>query len=777
LIIDATMSRKKGRLINLEVDPEQFAIIVHYATEVHHFDESGALIGQETHPGKKAISIPRGLQQMEIRDLALELVEKCKYIPASRLPDVEDRLQQLMGIDMNGSRPQARHGGAPSDRPSQQHPDNRAVSRQQRPQVSLLPDAELRFVDDYQDQLYEDVMEHKVFGAKCILRVCTDPAGLELIAGHDTLLGVLSRELKENSKRSFELSIAIVCTFLCFSHFSQFHSALMQHQCGNVIMRVFEYESERHQVRKQDMDRRIMRFQELGAGATAEDKRLLAKDEKKYKIQLSRQNKLMHVALMALLNLAEEIAVEKKMVNRKMPQLLTQVLDRPHEDLLLVALQFMAKLSVFEENKDNMNTPETLAWLVQLGNHGNMRIGLLALRVLYNFSFDEQLRNSLLESGIVKLLVDLLRNPPYRHMVLRLLYHFSMSDRGKSMMAYHRDGMIMLLQLVVHFPEPRVGRDLVGLVINLATHRDSAEVLVQSGLFPQVLLRVVKTRDPLLCKVIRNVSSHPHVLEQMHELLQGDSVRMGKWLHEFVRMAPSCVDNPDLLMELLGTLANVTLPDMPWGELCEAGLVDLLTRLLMPGFSEDDIVLECVMLVGNLAGEHESAQYVVSSRLPGLLQQILIEKCEDEEIVVQLLYAFQCLLVFDDVREIVMSETDLAPCVMRLACSNSPAVLDQALQTLEMVASCAGEADGKWTEEIKTFRFEQHNREWCRLIAKDLSGAGMSPGGSYYDDSPAGGTADDFMPRWAGATDLAERDWGANGKASYLSPPTHVSIS
>ena len=33
--------------------------------------------------------------------------------------------------------------------------------------------------------------------------------------------------------------------------------------------------------------------------------------------------------------------------------------------------------------------------------------------------------------------------------------------------------------------------------------------------------------------------------------------------------------------------------DFCWAK---AGLVDLLTRLLMPGFSEDDIVLECVML-------------------------------------------------------------------------------------------------------------------------------------------------------------------------------------
>jgi len=689
----------------------------------------------------------------------------------------QQQQQQYGGRQQGGAyyqEPPQERQPQPSERPA------RAPKRQE----PLLPDADIRKVDDYQEQLYEDVMDHKVTGAKRILAVCTDATSLELLAEHDTLLGVLSRELKENSKRSFELSVAIVCTFLCFSHFSQFHAVLQQHQCGNVIMRVFEYESERSQVRKQDMDRRKMRFQELGDSATAEDKKLLAKDEKKYRLQLNRQSKLMHVALMSLLNLAEEISIEKKMVNRGMAKLLTQVLDRAHEELVLTALTFMKKLSVFEDNKEQMSTPETLSRLVQLARHDNPRIALAALQVLYNFSFDQALRSSLIESGIVKLLVDLLRIPHFRHIVLRLLYHFSMDDKCKSLMAFHPDGMTMLLQLVVHFPQPRVGTDLVALVVNLSTHPRAAEVMVGSGLFPQVMLRVLKTRDPLLCKLIRHCSMHRGVLEQMIEVLQGESVRMSKWMHEFVRMAPGCVDNPDLLAEVLGILVNVTLDDIPWGELCEAGLIDLLTRLLVPGFSEDDIVLECVMLVGNLGLMLESAQYVASSRLPSLLQQVLVEKRDDEEIVVQLLFTFQCLLTFEEVREIVLSETQLAPCVMRFARSNSPAVLDQATKTLQRVADLMGEGGQEWAEQIKAFRFEQHNSEWFSYLAREMSGGvGMSPGGyGYYDEAASGGEEEEFAFRWAGggaadAADLAERDWGNKDVDSFMHTARHMSIS
>jgi len=772
-------AKKKVRLGHIDADPHEFALVVNYTTEIHHIDDGGAPVKSESVPGQKVIRVPRDLQAAQIPGLAQEVVDKCKYIHASKIGEVENLLCALMEREAH-----TRH--APR---SQAHQYEEARRENKHRQTPVLPNADVRCLDDYQDKLYEDRMELKVHGAKSILRVCTEPRNLELLAEHDTLLGVLSRELRENSKKSFELSVAIVCTFLCFSHFSEFHSVLMQHQCGDVTMRVVEYESQRHQVRKEDMERRIYRLQQLGDQATSEDRKLLAKDEKKFNIQLIRQNKLMHVCLMWLLNIAEDLATERKMVNRKMPLLLAQLLDRKHEDLLLVVLQFLKKLSVFEENKEQIAQSLTLSRLVNLAQHPNIRIALLSLRVLFNLSFDETVRDSLVESGIVKLLVDGLRNPPFRHIVLRLLYHFSMDDKCKSLMGFHRDGMVMLLQLVVHFPEPRVGKELVALVVNLATHPRAAESMINSGLFPQVMLRVLKTRDPLLCKVIRHISSHKGVVELMYEMLQSDSVRMSKWMNEFLRMAQCGLDNPDLLVETLGTLANMNLPEVPWGELCEAGLVDLLTRLLVPGFSEDDIVLESVMVVSNIALQQDAAQQVAGSRLPCMLQDLLVEKRNDEEIVVQLLFAFQCFLLYDEVRDVVLQDTELAPCVMRLVRHRNPMVLEQATKTLQLVAEYAGDVPAgselgvpSWIEQIKAFRFEQHNAEWCQYVSRELmGGAGMSASGFYNEPQDSDEEQEEeFAFHWTGgdaadAQDLANRDWGNKDAESFMHSSRFVS--
>jgi len=143
----------------------------------------------------------------------------------------------------------------------------------------------------------------------------------------------------------------------------------------------------------------------------------------------------------------------------------------------------------------------------------------------------------------------------------------------------------------------------------------------------------------------------------------------------------------------------------------------------------------------------------------------------------QLLYTFQCLMFHDEVRDVILQSTEIAPCIMRFARSRNPAVVNQASVTLQVVAEYASELTAmnpeggapSWAEQIKAFRFEQHNAEWCHYINRELSGgAGMSPSG-YYDEEQGSGDEDEeeFAFHWAGgdaadAADLANRDWGHN---------------
>lgn len=60
------------------------------------------------------------------------------------------------------------------------------------------------------------------------------------------------------------------------------------------------------------------------------------------------------VSIYLLLNLAEDTRTELKMRNKNIVGLLVKVLERDDEELLVLVVSFLKKLSIFLENKNDM---------------------------------------------------------------------------------------------------------------------------------------------------------------------------------------------------------------------------------------------------------------------------------------------------------------------------------------------------------------------------------------------------------------------------------------
>ena len=60
------------------------------------------------------------------------------------------------------------------------------------------------------------------------------------------------------------------------------------------------------------------------------------------------------VTLHLLLNIAENLAIEVKVVKRGILGTLVMMLDRPTLDLAVLSVTFLKKLSIFEENIEEM---------------------------------------------------------------------------------------------------------------------------------------------------------------------------------------------------------------------------------------------------------------------------------------------------------------------------------------------------------------------------------------------------------------------------------------
>ena len=80
----------------------------------------------------------------------------------------------------------------------------------------------------YADLLYEEKYEDKIKGARNILTLIKEPAIMfTIITENENIFDILSRTLRDENKKSMELSIILLNFFTSYSYFKQFHKHLL----------------------------------------------------------------------------------------------------------------------------------------------------------------------------------------------------------------------------------------------------------------------------------------------------------------------------------------------------------------------------------------------------------------------------------------------------------------------------------------------------------------------------------------------------------------------
>lgn len=764
---------KPGRI---EPSADGTAIVVHFTTEITHLTEDGDTDYVEKLPESREVPVAkamRGLRPEEIPALAQEVVDRCRYIPASKASQVEQVLVMLhsgkggcvplfaatgdfehfdhqrgavasrergaVASRERGSGRRRRGSEGPQSIPSagQSHGSDRwivasstngsSVPPGRRP-IDLLPWAAAESIDDYAEALYEDDMESKATGAQKLLRLSCEADLLEEISEHSTLLGVLSRELRENAKRCHQLAVAITGIFLCLAHFSQFHSALTRHQCGEVTMRVVEYESRRRAMLSKELKLQQGQLVARGSAVSQEERRKMEQEEHRHRSVFEKQDRLLLLCLLTLRHLAEDPGVERGFAKQKLLSHLVHMLGRASEDLLYVVLGLLHKLSIVQHHKDQLvHSSEALSKLAELTGHSNVEVALMALRTCYNLSFDHRGQSTFsIQTSLPAKLQAACQQPVSKKVAFKTLYQLTTDQRSRSSLASTAPGLIAFaLQLAVKSRESHVETETAALLLNFAADEACCAVLVKADGFAKAVMRAIQSADPVMLKVLRQAASHSGLRKRLLSVMRGAG-RGGDddWLRELVHLAAGCCDRPDILVEAIGTLAALETPDneVAWADLCTAGLLELLHRLLMVGFAEDDVLLECIILVGTLALDEDCILLLAPSKVPRLLSDLFSEKREDADIAVQTLFVVRCLLLQEETCQVVLRETDIIEQILDLLRAQLGQVQDAEMQAvhaaadevLDLVLADPFEEASEWVADIKAFRFEAHNSEWCQ---------------------------------------------------------------
>ncbi|KAL3149688.1 Adenylyl-sulfate kinase (APS kinase) [Trebouxia sp. C0009 RCD-2024] len=693
--------------------------------------------------------------ETDIPRFAQELTNKCKLISASKVGRVEQVLHQLVDRETAKPGPSSSRSSASAyvhafsdvDRQQlrQRNPDRPSSALRQQQQQQQQPPAEhVRFddLDIYilgiarkalpriisQENLYEEDVKDKARAANCIATLFRQAQHLEPLLSHATLLPTLARVLRDDGKRSVDLCMGIQSVWLVLSNFSQFHQLLVENQVGVLTIDILDLEIKRteHRVKEEGVTLRAAAAKEAAGTASDKEQRLLAVSQK--------QDRLLYLCAYLLLNLSEDPDIERKMQKKGIVVYLVKMLDRTNVELLILATAFLKKLSIYQENKDQMAACDVVSRLVSLMATDNEVLLLACLRLLHNLSFDSGLQEEMIKQGLLPKAVQLVKEVTFQQVALGLLYHISQDDRHKSMFIY-TDAVTVILDLLMRVEDLTTTPELIALAVNLTQNSRIAEALCGGERLAMLLERAFLTRDELLFKVLRNLSQQAEAatkagflpyLDQLALLLQGPDV------------------DSDLFVEVLGILVNLDMPSCDWASLiAKHDLLNLLAGYAQPGVTEDDILLELVMFMGVVCDEATAPQ-LVQTGLVSMMYELMETKKEDAEFVLQITHSLLSLLECQATRAVLLDSSQVAFYLIDLLQDSNAEVVKAADQALTVVS----ETDESWAAKLRALKFEAHNQVWLEACAngapQQASGDEAAEGESQIQAYWQGGEEEDL---------------------------------
>ncbi|XP_029930333.1 kinesin-associated protein 3-like isoform X1 [Myripristis murdjan] len=686
---DARYLRRKVKAGSLDVHPTEKALVVQYEVEAAVLGETGDHMLGERKEGQKIIRVKSLSPSTDVVALARKVVEECKLIPPSRLPEVEQLLYYLQN-----RKPSPAQGKV-------ERKEKRVVKpRELTPfeGMELNAEASITGIDDYVELLYEGIPE-KIRGSALILQLARNPDNLEELLHNETALGALARVLREDWKQSVELATIIIYIFFCFSSFSQFHGVVSHYKIGALCMNVVEHEVKRHDVWREELHKKSKACEsepENGSLRRDQEKAL-----RKYHDLLAKQEQLLRVSLYLLLNLAEDTRTELKMRNKNIVGLLVKVLERDDEELLVLVVSFLKKLSIFLENKNDMAEVDTVEQLARLIPCDHEDLLNLTLRLLLNLSFDSGLRAKMVEVGLLPKLTALFGDENSRHIALCILYHISVDDRFKAIFAY-TDCIPQLMQMLYGHGEEKIDDELISICINLAANKRNAQLMCEGNGLKMLMKRALKMKDCLMMKIIRNISQHDGPTKPLFIDYVGD-----------LAAQISAEEEEEFVLECLGTLANLTIPDLDWElVLKEYNLVPFLKDRLKPGSAEDDLILEVVIMIGTVSMDDACAIMLAKSGIIPAIIELLNAQQEDDEFVCQIVYVFYQMVFHQATRDVIIKDTQAPAYLIDLMHDKNTEIRKVCDNTLDIIA----EYDEEWGKKIQSEKFRFHNNQWLEMV-------------------------------------------------------------
>ena len=607
--------------------------------------------------------------------------------------------------------------------------------KQQRPrtgfkQRNVNENVQYEEIMKYADLLYEEKYEDKIKGARNILTLIKEPTiMITILRENENLFDILSRTLRDENKKSMELSIILLDFFTSYSYFKQFHKSLLDQSIGEICMGIIDFQFMKYEYRRNEM----IRLSTSDAVSKGEYQNYLDK----FLFLVRKQDRILKLAFLTLLHLSEEYKTEYKMVKKDIVGCIMKNLGRQNINLLLELLIFLKKLSMFAVNKDTMIKNGILEKVMDLFKIGHPLIWKFNIDLLFNLSFDQKFRLKFLEKKEYFMNINELfkKNKEYRSIIIRFFYNLSLEEKSMPLF-YESDCLLILNELIIKFPENLIAAELAALTLNLVTYPLNAKKIASKGRIKALIERALKFSDFHLIKIVKNILKYSDDDEANDDTLDDHSV-ISEIVEEyiddyFMKILKTKSEGNEFLIETIEILSYI---ETDWYDrLDKHKLIHFFEKELKEN-RYDDLLIAVIQFLGNVASQPDCSGPIAQSSIISLLYFTFQKKIDNYDIVFGIIYTLYQLMAFDKTRELIIANEDLINFVISCLKCNNEQIIFISTNFLEIVQLF----NNKWSDIIKAQKFELFKNEanqFLKMKAQQLQeGRKMIPGGAnYYDD-------------------------------------------
>jgi len=547
----------------------------------------------------------------------------------------------------------------------------------------------LNDVEKYLEQLYQDNFNEKIEASKAIFKLSMQPNNIHSLAQNNQLISALSRLLLDEYKKSSEFTLNICCSFLLLSNFEETHFILSNFRLGATMMRVVDFALNRVLYLRGDYDDQDSK-NECSLLSNSISNRMChsLSDSCSYQnnnsLTMKKQFSIITVGLSFLLNLAEDVDIEKKMTKKSLVNLLCKCLYSNIPGAFSVVLVFLKKISIFEENILYMAKEERLfCEMRKLISSSRTVLTELSIDLLFNMSFNEDARKLMVQHEFISPLVRLFKQSSTNSLTC-LLYHISADPHAREVMS-NTELPAILMKLIKRASESLLEENLAALAINLSTVLRCADCFCKNGV-KYLLKRTKAFNDVLAAKILRNISMWTMRLQQI-ENKNGCSasfaindkpntfsqnvtyqldiklrISQHLWTPHVEEIIEMCLlsGNDSLVVELLGILGNLSNESMPsqknWFGMISRSLIEFLKTKIRFTSNQVDTRMEALAVVYQILGCDEiSVNLLAQEEFFDILFNSFQRGVNDTELVRIFLLIFTRMLEYTVTRREVMS--------------------------------------------------------------------------------------------------------------------------